>query len=721
VWGLSDWSLAYASSLILRALLISLAILRALMTECKRDLGLFARSALRCTHVALNVRVYQKGDLDLEVVGRAASCFTAFATFTDGGAIGVDDGLTSEYLAILQKFSTMAISGGPGEKPDMEEQNRTRLIALAALHAASGSDSLFTSNAEFPKQIKAIIPALLENIFEGGMDQLKLETAKIEIDASPSPFFSEFSARRPINDRRAPSLHAHIPGEKGPAMSDVLSAAMRSLDGLVGQCKVNQVSAVLDATVAFLDKTGWTDVERSCWLAERLTAFTSLQYRFVVPTRFVELLVDMTDPVVTPKHSTVLAMITTILNSHVSLVGLGVTDLLNSLVTLIIRRIHFDTRDALLQALVQCVSSLGTHIYYADQINDIVEEIALRMAELPTGDASRPEILRVLIHCITGVMSTAHIADEADVRATTPMSLSNDKGKGPQLDTPLEYQQRRQTGRRNPIVPQVWQETLPLLCESKYAVRAAYARALLIYLRKEMPREQPPLRPGDLTGFRFSNALHAAIYTLAMSSCLGAASPDQTPAVSAPTSPVIQNADKPHTNDKEELISETKDKEQDKDKSLTRAEKGVSFNVTEPTPGGTPPNGASTPPRKGSRSRRVSLPLNRLHSSANLSSFDNVATPLDFAALVAILDELHAAIPVAALVTGLPMLLALDKDAGMELVRRPGDGRAGAWVLERKRAIRESVAIVWRRVAERWGVKSVEELVDKVSWPQRVL
>jgi hypothetical protein len=371
------------------------------------------------------------------------------------------------------------------------------------------------------------------------------------------------------------------------------------------------------------------------------------------------------------------------------------------------------------------VSSLGTHIYYADQINDIVEEIALRMAELPTGDTSRSEILRVLIHCITGVMSTAHIADEADVRATTPMSLSNDKGKGPQLDTPLEFLQRRQTGRRNPIVPQVWQETLPLLCESKYAVRAAYARALLLYLRKEMPREQPPLRPGDLTGFRFSNALHAAIYTLAMSSCLGAASPDPTPAVSAPASPVIQNADKHQSNDKEELMSETKDEEQDKDKdknkSQSRAEKGVSFNVTEPTPTGTPPNGTSTPPRKGSRSRRVSLPLNRLHSSANLSSFDNVATPLDFAALVAIIDELHAAIPVAALVTGLPMLLALDKDAGMELVRRPGDGRSGAWVLERKRAIRESVAIVWRRVAERWGVKSVEELADKVGWLQRVL
>jgi hypothetical protein len=691
-----------------RSLLISLAILKALITECKRDLGLFARWAVRIINVSLDVKVYQKGDLDLEVIGRAASCFTSFATFTDGGAIGVDDGLTGEYLTVLRKFATMAVSGGPGEKPDMEQQNRARLIGLAALNGASASDALFSSNSEFSKQIALIVPALLANIFEATVAQLKLETAKIEMDASPSPFFSEFSARRPINDRRAPSLHAHIPGEKGPSTSDVLFAALRSLHALVGQCQVNQTTVVLDTTFSFLEKTGWADVERCCWLAERLTAFTSLQYRFVVPTRLVELIVDLDDTPGSTKHTTLLAMIITILISSVSLVGLGVSDLLNNLLTLIMRRIRFDERDVLLSSLVQCVSSLGTHIYYADQINDVVEEIATRIAEVPTGDKSRSEILRVLIHCIKGVMMTALAADEAEVCATSITSATADKGKGPQLhiDTPVEF--RRQSGRRNPVALQVWQDTLPLLCESTYAVRAAYAQTLLLYLRREMPREQPPIRPGDLTAFRFCNALHAAVYTLAMSSCLGSVTPEPSLA-SAQASPMVAPMDRL------EVKEDVKEDDKEELKEEKSGQKGVSFNVTEPTPTDTP-NGTVTPPRKASRAnRRVSLPLNRLNSTVNLTSFDNVATPFDYAAIVIILDELHTAVPIAAVITGVPMLLALDRDAGAELIRRPGDGRAGAWVLERKRAIRETVALVWRRVAEWWGVEAVEELAEKVG------
>ncbi|ORY35419.1 hypothetical protein BCR39DRAFT_509555 [Naematelia encephala] len=684
------------------SLLISLAILRALITECKRDLALFSRATVRIVYAALDVKVYQKGGPDLEVIGRAASCFSAFATYTDGVSIGVDDDLTKAYLEILRKFSICAGDAGTvgqsgGEKIDYEQRNRTRLIGLAALSGASSSDAMFASNAEFQRQVGIIVPALLGNVFEGPMATLKLETAKLEMDASPSPFFSEFSARRPVNDRRAPSLHAHIPGEKGPTGADVLSAALRSLAALVGQCQVNQASAVLDAVFAFLDRTAWTDVERCCWLAERLAAFTSLQYRFVVPTRLVERLVDLDDRITGAQHTTLLAMTTTVLESPVSLVGLGVADLLANLVALVVRRVRADIHDPLLPALVQSISSLGTHIYYADQINDIVEEIAARMAEIPQSDPARPEILRTLTYCITGVMTTAVTADAQHVNAPTAQQIA-DKGKATALETPMETP-RRPTGRRNPIAPEVWQETLPLLCESKFAVRIAYARALILYIENELPRDKQR-SPSPANIFRFCNAVHASIYTLAMSSCLGSGDSDSL-AASAQPSPIVPS---------------TAPEESKTDRERSQGEKGVSFNIIEPTPSTTPGtgSGSGTPPKRSSRAaRRVSLPLNRINSSGVLSSFDNVATPYDFAAIIKILEELNAAVPAAALYTGAPMLLALDKDAGTELVRRPGDGRQGAWVLERKRAIREVVAIVWRRLGDKRGVKVVEDLANK--------
>jgi hypothetical protein len=100
-----------------------------------------------------------------------------------------------------------------------------------------------------------------------------------------------------------------------------------------------------------------------------------------------------------------------------------------------------------------------------------------------------------------------------------------------------------------------------------------------------------------------------------------------------------------------------------------------------------------------------------------ITSFENVATPFDFAVIIRIIDELHTAVPSAALITGVPMLLALDKDAGAELVRTAGDGRQGAWVLERKRSIREVVSICWKRLGDRWGIPELVEYANGVSPP----
>ena len=750
------------------SLLISLSIVRTLISECKRDLAVFSRSIVRIVNSSLDTKVYQKGNPDLEVIGRAASCFIAYTTYTDGVAVSTDDQTGSNYLSILKKFEAFSkATVQAGEKVDTEQTNRTRLVGLAALNGAASSDALFSaSNSNFPRQAAILVPGICSNIFEGTMSALKLETSKIEMDTSPSPFFSEFSARRPVNDRRAPSLHAHIPGEKGPTELDVLSAALRGLRSLVRQCNLVQGTQLIDGVAAFLDKTGWTDVERSCWLAERLAALMSLQYRFVIPTRLVELLIAERDGPSTHKSTTLLAMVITILNSSTSLVGLGVTEFTNNLITLIVRRIQVDPQDGLLPPLVEAIASLGTHIYYADQINDIVEEIAIRMSQIDPQDPERSEIIRVLIYAMIGVMKTAVMADEAEMKATaqpetpstteSPEKTEKSKGKAPALDTGLSGPQTRRTGRRNFISPQIWQETLPLLCESAYAVRAAYAHALQLYLRHEMPKENPTARPpGDIRIYRFCNALNAAVYTLAMSSCLGIgsgggiASPEESPEVTSKGDADVKDAAATSASPEKEagdrkanegsLLAEMPKSESPKPTNgSAAAQKGVSFNITEATPtsstpiepstgratpksanGGsnTPRKGGTTPPRKASRTRRVSLPLNRLNSGLVVASFENVATPFDFTAIIHILDALQDAVPNAALLTGVPMLLALDRDASTELVRRPGDGRQAAQVNERKRCIREVVAIVWRRLGRKWAVSSVMEYADKVSKP----
>lgn len=671
---------------------------------------------------ALDVKVYQKGSPDHEVVGRATSCFTAFATYTDGTPLSADKGLAKDYLSILARVGRMAVEADEGvttttEKPGPAPLGQARLIGLTALRGASGSDALFSSDTDtnFTRQVEIIVPALLSTLFGADMEDVKSESARVHQDPSSSPFFSEFTARRPVNDRRAPSIHGQMLNEKGQKTENALGSALRALKALMSRSQLKETSIILDVVFACMDKRGWTDVERSCWLADALTRFADLQFRSVIPSRLVEQLALTPDTAPTAKQSTLLAMISTILNSSIPLVGLGVSDVLNHLLTLIIRRIHIDERDSLLPPLVQCVSSLSANIHYADQINVMTEEISQRLTEISPVDKHRSEIMRVLVHCMIGVLTVVHAADDRESARNPPKSpISADKGKGPQIDTPLELAPVRQlTKRRNLVAPQVWQDTLTLLCESSYAVRSVYARALLLFLQREMPRETGAAKGNDLSVEMFCNALHAALYTLAMSACLGIGTShgDDTPVESHLNSPVR------NTDSRLPIINGE------------NTGKGVSFNIVEPTPSATPnttatpPNGQSTPPRESRRQfRRVSLPLNRLNSSnfIPLASFDNVATPLDFAYIVRILDTLHDVVPATALLTGGPMLFALDAAAGMELVRRPGDGRSGAWVLERKRGVREAVGLVWRGVGRKWGIDIVENLADKVCRVLRI-
>lgn len=714
--------------------MVSLSILKTLIIDFRNDLKPLARPTIRICQLALDVRESVKGGQDLEVIGRAVAAFVTFSSYSRAETVTSDASTLSTYHLVLRKLASMAIYTPSSEKPNQDLKHRIRLVALSGLYASLTSATLFGSSADdFGKQSSIIVTPLLAIAFEAQTEDVKTQSDRVEREAS--------------NDRRAPSIRAHQMSEKAPDSTTVLHLALKSLYDLVAQSQTPQVSAIVDSILAYLDKTnGWQDVERCCWFAERLTEGAMLQYRFVVPTRLIELLAAMKDIEPGPKQTTILAMTMTILNSDISLVGLGVIYILDSLVGLTIRRIRCDPQDALLPPLVQCVASLATHVYYVDQINEMVEEIAYRLPDIPSSDTSRTHIVRVLVYCIIGVMHVAQQGDRMEANRSPTPRPDAAKGKAPQISG-IETPRPAKSRRRTPVSPDVWQETLPLLCESTYAVRSAYARALILFIENELPREdRNSTGSGDPAVYRFCNALHATVYTLAMSSWLRTGSP--VPSIASPKqlSPVAQTSElpvvdspTPVTADKSAAAATATDRNKvpfpvtDSSTSASvidskpptpsedkrdKPEKGVSFNITEPTPLDTPTGtGQLTPSKRNSRSiRRVSLPLNRLDSSAPvLESFDNVATPYDYSAILKILEEVYKAVPLSALSTGVPMLLALDADAGNELIRKPGDENQGSWVLERRRAIRETVAFCWNRLGEQWGIREIEDMVNKVS------
>ncbi|KAG8679398.1 plasma membrane localization protein, partial [Ceratobasidium sp. 395] len=229
------------------SLLITLAILKQLITDCKKELTLFSSAVL----ISVKASLAALPD-DLEVAARAASVFTAWTAYTDGTLIGVDNPFTTNYRAALGMFAKLCESSGL--KGDSENRNRTRIVGLGALSGAVTSAALFHSPNQFQRQVDTIIPPILFNIQSHELSRLQEECEIIEEpNGVSSPFLTEFQPQRPLAERRAASIHVHVDGEKGPSKSDVINLSLRDLQALFSPSNPTQLGHVMQAIFRHAD------------------------------------------------------------------------------------------------------------------------------------------------------------------------------------------------------------------------------------------------------------------------------------------------------------------------------------------------------------------------------------------------------------------------------------------------------------------------------------
>lgn len=518
-----------------------------------------------------------------------------------------------------------------------------------------------SSSAEFESQIRTLIPALLQNLWLGSPDELERALAGAQLDdaASSSPYFRDFeaAARPGLANRRVPSLHAHVVGEKGPTTLDVVSASLGTLRDLLRGCYASQTGSVADVLIAWLDQSNrWTSNLQTCaWTWEALLSFSNLRYRYAFPLSIVDEIAKGD-----AREAALVSTLTSLLSAEkLSMPGLPTTKILHDLVNVIMRRAkeRVDYSD-----IIKAAASLGVHIYYGEQVNDLVEVVISRIASvqssaphiLPdgtvgeparkagsrspsvTGSAEQREVVVIaLIACIEAIM------------AATPSSQERPKRDG-----------------RGAVSLEVWQETLPLLCDGSRAVRAAYVKALSFYLRHELPlaaasaNNTPPGTPKRWTSsttsplIRFLNALNATLYTLAVSSRLGYSGPATGP----------------------------------------KTEAVLGERVTDSPQADSIAQGSATPePRPATMGRRssklVALPMHRVgpdRTDAPLN--DTVAGQADYQAIVETLVVLIQHDRVTSSYCCLPMLLALDKETSNGTSMAP----------ERAKACKEIIVRAWK-------------------------
>ncbi|KAF8623443.1 hypothetical protein AX15_006385 [Amanita polypyramis BW_CC] len=654
-------------------LLVTLAILRALAIECRTDIRLFSVPLMSCVDVTLS-------DMpgDLEVVARAASVFTAWTTYTDGHFIGVDENFTKDYSSVLCHFASLSCS----DVKDQEIQNRTRLVGIAALTGAVNSEALYHNTSQFGHQVSIMMKPILSVILQTPVNQLDEQVTDIK-DSPISPYLAEFRAR-PAVERRAASIHAHIDGDTGPSSADVSKAVLHVLFILLSHVNGSQLGQVIQSSFDTLGSLGaWQKTEYCYWFAKRMAEWAHYQYRYVIPTWFVERLLENQDmPATSPLPKALLSIVTAVLNAPIPFVDLSSSDILSNLVVLMLRRIAKDPKDELVPATVSCIASLGCHVYYSDQIQDLAAEMVNRLTIIEIQGISgttqdgiyhgRTEAIQSLLAALRGLIG---VANNHEKNRKVLYNESTPRPDGSAARNEAQF-------RRTRVPPDIWHDTLSLLCDKDHAVRADYADVLIFYLTEEMPKRGDVtssdavkrsrrsmeaatmsvfLHGGDVV-MKVINAIHAYLYILSMASSLGL----DSNSVSLSPSP-----SKTHLNGLDSVAQSD-------------------------------PNSLST--EQAPRLRKVSKVQQLTERVPRTVSSSCSAYPADYAHILHILTTIHEQTPVRGLFAGIPMLLALDASTRVDA--------KDSLTAERIFIIREVIARVWKVLGKVWDSEELNNIVE---------
>ena len=578
---------------------------------------------------------------------------------------------------------------------------------------------------------------------------------------------SYVSRSRPASERRAVSIHLHKDGEKGPSLSDVASSALSVFRAMMTQSNGAQIGLIMQATFSSLDKTNnWGKTDHCRWLAQAGAEWAQYQHRYAVPTRLIERLLETPDSASYPTHTALTSMVVTVFSSPTPLVNISTSDVVSNLINLVLRRTAVNPDDPLLPALVQSISSLGTHVYYADQIQDLAGELISRLVTIESrskpgfSNKGRTQAIRSLL---AGLLGLVQAADVQSVKHTGEIDGSKMSGISTvllnQKDEAEHGHKRVHPSRRTKISPEVWQDTLTLLCDGEYAVRADYAQALVAYIDFEIPRKGDHIGPdgvrrgasigdgpakqaktaaaimyGDSVT-RFLNALHAYVYALATTASLGTGTGTQNSISPSPT-PSQNNVPADHNI----LVVPAQDAEINvipptpigsshmlatADNAERGGEEGEKEEREKPETNG---NGSGKGEENSKDSPSHSEPQSRRSTIAGIRGFRHVsgmqrlldwfptgpqsekpssATLSDYGHILNILVAVHEHLPVRALLTSVPMLLALDEASKEYQEREP----------QRYNALREVLTRVWLTVGRIWDCTPVLEEAEEVCYP----
>lgn len=511
---------------------MALHILAALIEKVPRDLPIYARSVMTVIDTVLRSN-------DVNMVEESIVTFEMFCRHQDIAAIAADQGLAQQYREVVRTYTRLAdpeFASNSNATLSPQVAIRWRNAGLRAIKAVVSSETLA---ADGGVSLKLCLPVILKNLYSEDEDLLPTLKAKLtESDPTeregPKPRRLSINTVHTVDTTEGdPELAAQSAAEADrKAELDACLLALHCLEQTIASgSNRGQIRIAVTVILQFIASKGFPQSEKRVetsegksgnWttsLIELIANWCPVQVRFIILITAMEILHN-TSPKEDALESsfTILSVVDWLLRSSVNMIGLSVMDILFGLMHYASDILsppertgsaesekksnrQIDTvvqisprRQDLLTLLEQCIGDLATHIYYGDQIADMMRAILRRFKPNLHHDGSAPSTLATVHE--SGVAhdgSTNSVSETNGDKASTE-SFSHAAAKLTALRSVkaiLIVANSRTLATlsgaesRQPVGIHVWEGTQVLLRDPDRDVRYAYADAFLSWLRIE--------------------------------------------------------------------------------------------------------------------------------------------------------------------------------------------------------------------------------------------
>lgn len=533
---------------------VTLQILKALIEKLPRDLPLYAHYVLRILSTILHAKDLTLAEDSTGLLESFCQHHDVATLAADQEHIGHYEDVIRSYAGFASEQATSKSNTGLSAPIAI----RWKAVALTAMRCITASEAVGADGGRQMSIIMPVILHNLRPDDEGffWILQQRVQATEVSDKESASKRRMSSTTAQTIDEASRPTsaaLSATADDADRLAEEEVGIQALRSLKQIFvanNRAQVRIATASMIRYICSKASQRVTPLDRSSsnqertWttaLVETVTRWTPVQDRFIILVTIMETLVRSPIAEENLEQQLLLTILVDwLLKSSINMIGLSVMDVLLGLVQHILLLLQLggkgsnvlphhqqtdaidlfqetsglisqptsekpgtikevsspsSSRQELLDLLQQCIGDLANHIYYSDQVADIITAILLRLKPSST----------------SGV-STMAAAIEHPQAAAQAIANSVQLQENPKTDDFFSFGTARVTALkaikevilvanmtgstsggaaigRNRLGARVWEGTQWLLRDEDRRVRRAYVDALLTWLRLEMSRD----------------------------------------------------------------------------------------------------------------------------------------------------------------------------------------------------------------------------------------